>query len=57
MGFTFVLVGATVVLLYLLLANNISAYLQHDRHKQLINIVGGSCLLGAGVVTLSVERF
>ena len=56
LGFTFVLVGATVVLLYSLLANNISAYLQHDRHKQLINIVGGSCLLGAGAVALSVER-
>jgi threonine/homoserine/homoserine lactone efflux protein len=56
LALTFLVVGATVVLLYSLLANNIAAYLQHDRHKQLIDIVGGSCLLGAGIVALSAER-
>jgi threonine/homoserine/homoserine lactone efflux protein len=56
LALTFLVVGASVVTLYSLLANNVSAYLQHDRHKKLINIIGGSCLLGAGVVALSAER-
>jgi threonine/homoserine/homoserine lactone efflux protein len=56
LALTFLVVGATVVLLYSLLADNISAYLQHDRYKQLIDIVGGSCLLGAGIVALYAER-
>jgi threonine/homoserine/homoserine lactone efflux protein len=56
LALTFLVAGATVVLLYSLLANNIAAYLQHDRHKKLINIVGGGCLLGAGIIALSAER-
>ena len=56
LGATFVILGMINALLYAVFASGVRRGLRSERALAWVNRVGGSCLIGAGVMTAAIRR-